>query len=472
MIISHKHRFIFIHIPKCAGSSITKALAPVLGKQDLILGVTPEGEKLHEENLKKGGLTKHSSASVIRQQIGPEIWNSYFKFSFVRNPWDLLVSRYHWSLKTQWDDEFGTIKKIREFEDFEEYLYSPLVRKLNCVDFVSDENGEIMVDYAGKSELINWEFRRICERAGIPVYLPRRDNRSNHEAYFNYYNPITRDLVGEWYSRDIRKFDYGFHNKIRYPGRKAGKNKFPQKKWLIIHGAHHKAGTNWFGRIFKKISAQFNWKYEIGNKTNPLPDADTDIFLHFQSNFDFPLLPPYVGTHLIRDPRDIIISGYFYHLWCKELWCNMPVAEYNGKSYQDVLKSLNQEDGILFEMTSPRGAFRNTASRMLNWNYNNQYILELKYEEILQDMENHFLQIFSHYGFNARESEIAMKVVDQCRFEKMAGRKQGSEKSNSHFRKGIAGDWKNHFTESHKKAFKESYPGLLETLGYEQNDLW
>ena len=168
----------------------------------------------------------------------------------------------------------------------------------------------------------------------------------------------------------------------------------------------------------------------------------------------------------------MVVSGYFYHLWCNELWCKMPVAEFNGKSYQDVLKSLDKEEGILFEMSSPHGAIRNTASRMLNWNYNNQYILELKYEEIIQDTEKYFLQVFNHYGFNAKETEIAMEVVERCKFEKITGRSMGAENPKNHFRKGIAGDWKNHFTESHKKAFKELYPGLLEKLGYEQNDLW
>jgi len=470
MIISHKYKFIFIHIPKCAGTSITRTLAPLLGEHDLVIGCTPEGERLHQENMKKGGLTKHSTAQQIMQHVGPEIWNSYFKFSFVRNPWDLLVSWYLWSLKTEWDDEKNTIKRIRELEDFEDYLYSPFVSKTNYLDFISDNNGNIIVDYVGKTELINWDIKHIYRKAGIPVCSLGRGNPSKHKAYFNYYNPLTRDLVREWCSKDIQKFDYGFNNKIRYPGRKNKRNNYPRKKWLIIHGAHHKAGTNWFGRIFKKISAQFNWKYEQGDQQ--CPDADVDIFLNYLSNFDFSSLGPYVGTHLIRDPRDMIISGYYYHLWCDEMWCKKPVDDFGGKNYQEVLNSLNPEDGIMFEMSNIYGSFKRTATFMLNWNYNNQYILELKYEEILHDTEKYFIHVFNHYGFNAKETEIAMEVVDQCKFEKITGRSMGEENPKNHFRKGIAGDWKNHFTESHKKAFKELYPGLLEKLRYEQNDLW
>jgi hypothetical protein len=408
----------------------------------------------------------------ILHHVGPEIWNNYYKFTFVRNPWDLLVSKYHWCLKTNWDDDRNTIKRIKELEDFEEYLYSPYVYKKDCIDSISDGKGNIVIDYVGKTELNNWDIEKIYRAIGIYPQKPGRNSTSIHEKYFRYYNPISRELVRGWYDRDIRKFDYEYKNIQRHLEPKNIKNKYPRKKWLILHSSCYEYDDTLFESIIKNVCVRFNWKCETGNSNKLLPDACTDIFLQYQAGIDFSMLPPYVGTHLIRDPRDMIISGYFYHLCCEELWCNMPVQEFDGKSYQQVLNSLNREDGILFEMTSPRGAFKNTASRMLNWNYQNQYILELKYEEIIQDMEKHFLQIFTHYGFNASETEIAMEVVDQYRFEKIAGRTRGDEVLNSHFRKVVSGDWKNHFTESHKKAFKELYPGLLEKLGYEENDLW
>ena len=442
---------------------------PALGEQDLVLGCTPEAERVHKENLMNGGPTKHWKARQILEYVGLDTWNSYFKFCFVRNPWELMISRYHWSIETSWVDKKDKIKRIKLLDDFEDYILSDLESRTNCVDFINDEKGNIIIDYIGKVEMISWDLLRICNRLGLPEMRLTIHNASKHDTYVKYYNPLTRELISDWYKKDIEKFNYTFNENKRRSVNKIKENKQPRKEWLIIHGAHHKAATSWFGRIYRKISQRFCWKFEVGRQNKTCPDTDTDIFMSWGSKFDFSALGPYVGTHIIRDPRDMIISGYYYHLWCNEIWCRKAVNEFNGKSYQEVLNSLNLEDGIKFEMTN---RFKKTALSMMNWNYKNPYILEVRFEEIINDVETEFIKIFSHYGFTKKETEIAMEVVERCKFEKITGRTRGDEMQNSHFRKGIAGDWENHFSESHKKAFKELYPGLLEKLGYEQNDLW
>ena len=210
MIISHTYKFIFIHINKCAGTSITKALLPVLGERDLILGCTPEGEKLNIESMRQGGLTKHSKAQIIRENVGAEIWNNYFKFSFVRNPWDLTVSQYHWCIKTSWDDEKNSIKRIKELEDFEDYLLSPLSCRQNCIDHISDIYGNINIDYVGKFERLSNDFNEVCERTGLPNIKIGIHNSTEHLHYTEYYNPLTRDLIKDRHARDIHYFNYTF----------------------------------------------------------------------------------------------------------------------------------------------------------------------------------------------------------------------------------------------------------------------
>ena len=210
MIISHIYRFIFIHIPKCAGTSITQAFLPVLGEEDLVLGCTPEGERLHEENLKKGGIAKHSTAQEVLQHVGPEVWKNYFKFTFVRNPWDLIVSRYHWCLKTTWEDEKNTIKGIRELEDFEDYLFSPFANQRNCVEFLFDLDGNININYVGKHEILTDNFNEVCKQVGLPKVKINHHNTTNHLHYTKYYNSITRYLVKDQFARDIGYFNYSF----------------------------------------------------------------------------------------------------------------------------------------------------------------------------------------------------------------------------------------------------------------------
>lgn len=213
MIISHKYKFIFIHINKCAGSSVTHALSPYLGEEDIVLGVTPEGEKLSTEWKKTHGLHKHVKAIKAKKVLGDEIWDSYFKFSFVRNPWDIMVSTYHWWLDTSWDDAKGTGQKIKAMKNFEEYILSPYCRKGDCLDFISDKYGNIIVDFVGKQEDLERDFAYVCGKIGLPnLDLPRK-NTSEHELYMQYYSKETRQLVRQQFTRDIQTFNYSFKEK-------------------------------------------------------------------------------------------------------------------------------------------------------------------------------------------------------------------------------------------------------------------
>lgn len=245
----------------------------------------------------------------------------------------------------------------------------------------------------------------------------------------------------------------------------------PKKSYIIIHGAHHKAGTRWYGRILKAIAREFGWNFEIGRINKNFPEPDTDIFHHWHSNFDFSALEKYRGTHLVRDPRDMVISGYFYHLWCNEKWCKRPLAEFDGRNYQEVLNQFSQEDGIQFEMSCNYGLFQRTAKSMAEWNYDDPDIMELRLEELSEKPEL-FDEIFEFYGFYGREKKIALRVADENTFEKITGRKTGTLNQYHHFRKGLPGEWRNYFTSSHKAWFKEHYQGLLEKLGYEQDSKW
>ncbi len=212
MIVSHKYKFIFIHIDKCAGTSITLAMAPHLGEEDLVLGCTKEGEKRSVEGRKAKSLWKHATAQRAKTVLGDEIWNSYFKFTFVRNPWDMVVSTYHWWLKTSWNDAMGRSKKIRAMKDFKEYVLSPYVREKNCLDYISDENGDIIVDFMGRHEKLEVDFSYICGRVGLPNIELLHENKSKHKSYNDYYDQDSRRRVRELFNRDIEYFHYRFDN--------------------------------------------------------------------------------------------------------------------------------------------------------------------------------------------------------------------------------------------------------------------
>jgi Sulfotransferase domain len=239
---------------------------------------------------------------------------------------------------------------------------------------------------------------------------------------------------------------------------------YPEK--LLIHCSHHKVATAFFMKIMRDISRNFNWNFQCCTQEELTPD--THFFLEIHSQIDSETLPPYVGSHIIRDLRDMIISGYFYHLWCPEEWCHRPRPMYGGKSYQELLNSVSQDEGIGLEITRSKWSI----DRILNWNYSNPNFIEVKLEDLSQNQTQVFTDIFHHYGFSSDEMDKALSIIEALSFEKMSGRKRGEEDRKNHFRKGVSGDWENHFTDEHKVLFKETYPGALAKLGYEPDDNW
>ena len=196
---------------------------------------------------------------------------------------------------------------------------------------------------------------------------------------------------------------------------------------------------------------------------------DCDVFVEYMSRLDFGKLPECVGSHMIRDPRDIIISGYFYHLWTKEEWALVPRSELGNISYQQYLNGMNKEEGLLAEM---EGTSHEVLTEMAKWDYGNSQIYEIKYEEMILDEEKVFREMFKHYGFHEDAVNIAVGIADKFSFKNKSKRKFKLSKGKSHLRSGRAKQWESIFEDVHKQRFKELYGDLLIKLGYEENNDW
>ena len=158
---------------------------------------------------------------------------------------------------------------------------------------------------------------------------------------------------------------------------------FVDQPKLVFHGAYHKMGTVWITRVLEGIARRFDLTVQkVNQRTEPLlPEANIVIANH--SDLDLDSLGDFVGSHMIRDPRDAIVSGYFYHLWTTEAWAHEPKEQLDGQSIQQHLKSLNQSDGILFEISRFEEYSRNRG--LLDWNFEDDRIIELKYEQLMED---------------------------------------------------------------------------------------
>jgi hypothetical protein len=202
-----------------------------------------------------------------------------------------------------------------------------------------------------------------------------------------------------------------------------------------------------------------------------------------RSNIEWESLPAYRGSHFVRDPRCLVVSGYHYHLWTEEEWCKDVPFNWEGmvhhpyfqqyvepdsrkfpklQTYQEYLNSLDKEKGMVVEMLWRRTQF----SHMKNWNYDNPKIMEVKYEDIIGNEVDVFKRLFEHYGFSEELIEEGLTICDSLSL------KNSKKSSTSHTRSGSSKQWVKEFSAGHKKIFNDLYPELLIQLAYETSDGW
>lgn len=231
MLVSHSHKLVFVHIQKTGGQTVSKVL---------------------KENVSDISRfrRKHEFAMHAMEEL--EGWNEYFKFAFVRNPWDRLVSWYsmisnadavpaHRMLVDRKEERRlrrATRMKQRgdrlllwryvvdnssTFEEFIKNCTGEIEVKpgvfysfvYNQLDYVSDRDGNLLVDFVGRFENFQNDLLEVSNRLGIELKSVPHDNRSPHRHYSSYYTPETEMIVRERFRRDIEYFGYEFEGTER-----------------------------------------------------------------------------------------------------------------------------------------------------------------------------------------------------------------------------------------------------------------
>lgn len=233
-MICHHYKCIFIHIPKAAGQSIEHAFLDLLNltwetRAPLLLRFNDRPE------LGPPRLAHLKAEEYVRYKyITQDMFNDYFRFAFVRNPWSRLVSIY----------KFMGFYKDYEFKSFAMNLVAEGIWQRHYwfigpqSEFVCGPDGKLLVDFIGRTERVQEDFDEVCRRLSLPSIRLRHINKSeieeprlgwhprrlarflkykasgrrlqDFERYQDYYDSESREFVGELYKQDVELFDYCF----------------------------------------------------------------------------------------------------------------------------------------------------------------------------------------------------------------------------------------------------------------------
>jgi len=181
--------FVFIHIPKTAGTSITKIV----------------GEPFQ----------KHNPANVVIDIIGREKWEAAFKFTVVRNPFDKVHSWYKFRIM---HDQSKMKTNPISFKDWvactygdpkDPYYYYRARPFMPQTDWLKNEKGQIEIDKIVRFENLADDFNEVAKIIGIDSQLPHI-NKTTKTNYRDFYDDETRKIVAKWHQEDLDVFGYTF----------------------------------------------------------------------------------------------------------------------------------------------------------------------------------------------------------------------------------------------------------------------
>jgi hypothetical protein len=257
----------------------------------------------------------------------------------------------------------------------------------------------------------------------------------------------------------------------------------------IVLFCYHKTGTVLLERVFTEISERYGWRFKtfFGHQTILPAGVDVALMAHSLVANTF-FAQRFVGVHVIRDPRDIVVSGYFYHLRTQEKWCinndftqrrvirypQVPysqehrseawkrdyLASLGGRSYQDNLRHRSARDGLHFEMRH-YGAW--TIEAMRDWNYSNPQVLELRFEDIMANYDQAFGAIFQHLFFSEKQISDCIEIAQKHDIARKTADEIGR---NSHVTSLDTSRWKAFLEDEHIAAFPRLFGEVLQLLGY------
>lgn len=218
MIISRGRRFIFVHIPKTGGTALATALEARAQKDDILIGDTPKARarKARLAGAKSAGrLWKHSTLADIAGLVTDTEIADFFTLTLVRNPWDRMVSYYHWLRAQSFAHPAVGLAKAKDFSGFLNHPQTQTSLQLwPYAAYMRDGTGAERSSLFARLEHLDADIAPFEAHLGFRVTPLAPVNASDRvRDWRRYYSDADAALIGDLAAEDIARFGYGFEDR-------------------------------------------------------------------------------------------------------------------------------------------------------------------------------------------------------------------------------------------------------------------